>query len=112
METPELYKFQISLNKVSNLLVCTTERLARWSAPQAEIATSRFQVAWLSTIQITTCGFNDRIRILKSYAVSIRPAAGCKYFLTIRPALLFCTPTRFISGQGRCPGRLCHVPER
>ena len=44
------------------------------------------------------------------YAVSIRPAAGCKYFLTIRPALLFCTPNRFISGQGRCPGRLCHVP--
>ena len=43
-------------------------------------------------------------------AVSIRPAAGCKYFLTIRPALLFCTPNRFISDQGRCPGRLCHVP--
>ena len=31
-------------------------------------------------------------------------------FLTIRPQLLFCTPNRFISGQGRCPGRLCHVP--
>ena len=45
-----------------------------------------------------------------NFAVSIRPAAGCKYFLTIRPALLFCTPNRFISGQGRCPGRLCHVP--
>ena len=44
-------------------------------------------------------------------AVSIRPAAGCKYFLTIRPALLFCTPNRFISGQGRCPGRLCHVQD-
>ena len=41
----------------------------------------------------------------------IRPAAGCKYFLTIRPALLFCTPNRFISGQGRCPGRLCHVQD-
>ena len=45
------------------------------------------------------------------YAVSIRPAAGCKYFLTIRPALLFCTPNRFISGQGRCPGRLFHVQD-
>ena len=38
-------------------------------------------------------------------AVSIRPAAGCKYFLTIRPALLFCTPNRLIGDQSRCPGR-------
>ena len=36
--------------------------------------------------------------------MSIRPAAGCKYFLTIRPALLFCTPNRFISGHGGSPG--------
>ena len=30
--------------------------------------------------------------------MSIRPAAGRKYFLTIRPVLLFCTPNRLISG--------------
>ena len=101
---------RVEMSRLHRVSVNSTSRVNTTS----RIVTIPRHISWKCRFTRETLAFDMRNTAWHGHAskIILERSVGSRMqiFLTIRPVLLFCTPNVLIRGQGRCPRRLCHVP--